>query len=352
MTVNSVSSSTLSGILNNTVSRLQSQVTTLETENSTGVLADIGLTLGSDSGQDIAMHQQMADLNAITASNAVVSTQLDTSYNALTTLQSSAQTVLSAVVAGMSSTPGSTGATALAQQAAGALANFATTANSSVGGVYVFSGINSGQAPISAYSQTPTSAAQSAVQNAFQSYFGFSETSASVSTITGTQMTSFLDTTFSPLFSGANWTSNWSSASSTAMTSRVSANETTATSVTANSQAFQSMAQGLTMLSEFGGLNLSADAYSALMTSAQTTMNSASNQLTDASAEVGTMQNTVTQANSGISLQQNVLTTQINSKEDVNAYQVASQVTAISNQLQVAYSLTSQIHKLSLVNFL
>jgi flagellar hook-associated protein 3 FlgL len=64
------------------------------------------------------------------------------------------------------------------------------------------------------------------------------------------------------------------------------------------------------------------------------------------------MQNQVTQANSAISLQQNILTSQINGNETVNTYDVASQVSALTTQLQTAYSLTAQIAKLSLVNFL
>ena len=84
MSVNSVSSSTLSSILQNTVSRLQSQMTTTrDARSSTGLLADIGLTLGAQSGQDIALHQQMADLTAISSSNAVVTAQLGTASNAL-----------------------------------------------------------------------------------------------------------------------------------------------------------------------------------------------------------------------------------------------------------------------------
>jgi flagellar hook-associated protein 3 FlgL len=81
-------------------------------------------------------------------------------------------------------------------------------------------------------------------------------------------------------------------------------------------------------------------------------MNSANNGLIGAAATVGNMQNQVTNANSAISLQQNTLNTQINNKEAVNSYQVATEVSNISTQLQTAYSLTSQIHKLSLVNFL
>jgi flagellar hook-associated protein 3 FlgL len=76
MSVNSISSSTVSSILQNTVTRLQSQLTTTSSESSTGLLADIGLTLGANAGQDVELHQQMADLTALTNSNAVVTAQL------------------------------------------------------------------------------------------------------------------------------------------------------------------------------------------------------------------------------------------------------------------------------------
>ncbi len=352
MSLDAVSTATMSSILRNNVSQIQSQLATLEQENSTGQLADIGLTLGVDSGQDVALHQQMADLTAISSSNAVVTSQAGGAANALTSLQSMASTLLSAFVEGQSGTPGSTGAAGLQQQASGALQTFASLMNTEVGGAYVFGGINSGVAPIAAYAQTPPSAAQNAVDAAFQSAFGFAVTSPSVSSITGAQMQSFLSNQFAALFGGANWTSSWSSASDTPTTSRIGPDQTIATSVGANNSAFQDMAQALTMVGAFGGLNLSADAYSALMSTAQSMMNDANNGLISASTAVGEMQNQVSEADSAITLQQNVLTTQINNNESVNAYKVATQVSNLSTQLQTAYSLTAQIQKLSLVNFL
>ncbi|PPQ38562.1 flagellar hook-associated protein 3 FlgL [Rhodoblastus acidophilus] len=372
MAVNSVSTSTLSNILQNTVSRLQSQMTSIETENATGLLADIGLTLGADSGRYISMHQQYAELNGLTASNVVVTTQLDTAYTAVTTMQKSAANVLKQVITGLSTTPSSTGSAAIQSVATGALSSFIAGANSEVAGVYVFGGINTATQPINAYSAPPaTSAAQQAVQTVLTNYLG-AHSLTSVSQMTGAQMQEFLTATpsstpslpanqsFASLFqSGAasatppslNW-SDWSKASDTPLTNRISLKLTETTSVSANNQAFQSMAQGLTMLSEFANQNLTADAYTALMQTAQKTVNTASSQLTETAATIGTMQNSVNQSNSSIKLQQNVLNKQINAREAVDPYKVASDVTNLSTQLQVAYSLTSQIHKLSLVNFL
>jgi flagellar hook-associated protein 3 FlgL len=357
MTVNSVSSSTLSTILQNAVTREHKQLTTLETENSTGLLADIGLTLGASSGQDISLHQQYADLNGFSASNAIVTSQLETSYNAATTLQQSASTMLSQVIEGLSSTPSSTGSAAIQQVAASALQSFVTTANSEVSDVYVFGGINTGIEPINSSAASSTGAAQTAAQSAFSNYL--TSIGATAATITGAQMTTFLTSTslpasqsFTSQFSGTDWSTNWSNASATAQTSRIGLNDTITTSVTTNNTAFQSLAQGLTMLNQFANMNLSSSAYTALMQQAQSVMTAASNDLTDVGATIGTMQSAVKQANSNISLQQDTLNTQINASEAVNPYQAATQLTNLTNQLQVAYSLTAQIQKLSLVNFL
>jgi flagellar hook-associated protein 3 FlgL len=348
MTVNSVSSATLSGILSGSVTRMQVQMTVLEVENSTGRLADIGLSLGSGSGALIALHQQMADLDALTQSNAMVSTQLDASIQALGNLQQVSSSALAQAVNASSIQPGTTGATALKQVALGALDSFTSMANAEAGGTYAFGGQNTGQPPMASYATS----AQASVQAAFLTTFGFTVSSPQVNTITATQMTSFLTGSFAALFTGASWSADWSSATAAPMTNRISTSQTVTTSITANDPAFQSTAKGLTMLAEFGGLNLNSGAYAALVSGAQSTLNLGNNQMIEANAAVGTMQNTVKQAISAISLQKNVLTTQINANETVDSYQVATEVNALSNQLQVAYSLTAQLHKLSLVNFL
>ncbi|MCW2274932.1 flagellar hook-associated family protein [Rhodoblastus acidophilus] len=348
MSVNSVSSATLSGILSSSVTRMQCQMTVLEVENSTGQLADIGLSLGAGSGSVIALHQQMADLDALTQSNALVSTNLDTAAAGLGNLQKISSSALAQSINAASVAPSTTGSSAVQKAAQGALDGFTVNANSAAGGVYAFGGQNSDTAPMKSY----TDSAQASVRAAFTAAFGFNVDDPRVSTITATDMTNFLDGAFSDLFSGANWSQDWSSASALPMTNRISTSQTVTTSITANDPAFQNTVKGLVMLTEFGNLALDQTSYSALVAAAQKTLNAGNSQMIEANAAVGTMQSTVEQANSFISLQQNVLTTQINAKETVDPYVVATQVNALSNQLQVAFSLTAQLHKLSLVNFL
>ncbi len=61
---------------------------------------------------------------------------------------------------------------------------------------------------------------------------------------------------------------------------------------------------------------------------------------------------TSTSANNQMSVQMNILTTQISNLESVDPYQASTQVTGLQTQIETAYSLTAQLQKLSLVNYI
>ena len=104
-------------------------------------------------------------------------------------------------------TAGSNSAASTLQNAGtNALQSLIADANTTSNGQYVFGGDNSGVAPMADYFSSTTSAAKSAIDAAFQSTFGFAPTSASASTISASDMQSFLSRTFANLFS-ANWSS-------------------------------------------------------------------------------------------------------------------------------------------------
>lgn len=65
MSINAISTSSIYSVLQQTVMRLQNQMQTVQTESTTGQLADIGLSLGAQTGQDVALHQQLNDITAI-----------------------------------------------------------------------------------------------------------------------------------------------------------------------------------------------------------------------------------------------------------------------------------------------
>ncbi len=89
-----VSSQYLANSLLLPVTQAQSALTTAMTEESTGQYADLGLQLGDQSGYELALREQVQQLQTLTAGNSLVSMNLSTAQTALESVSSSAQSTL------------------------------------------------------------------------------------------------------------------------------------------------------------------------------------------------------------------------------------------------------------------
>lgn len=343
-----VSSQSLSYTLRQSIMQAQSALTTAQTEVSTGKYADLGLTLGAQTGVSLSLKNQVDQLTTMTSSNDFAITRLSTTSTALDSLISSAQGISQALV-GASSAGGTT--SSLSGSAQAALQGLISSLNSAAGGQYVFGGINTSASPIANYYASGSSS-KSAVDGAFQSAFSMSQTSSSASSISGAAMTTFLNGSFDSLFSASGWQTNWSSASDETLQSTIAPSQSANTSVSANQTAFRQIAEAYTMLNEFTGSNFSADAQAAVVSKATSLVNTALASLTNIQAGIGTTQNQITAANSAMSAQTTVLNTHIGDLENVDPYMLSTQITQLQTQLQSSYELTSQLHQLSLVNYL
>ncbi|HEY0145298.1 MAG TPA: flagellar hook-associated family protein [Methylovirgula sp.] len=343
-----ISSYSISTALRQSILSEQTNLAQAQQEVSTGDYADVGLALGADAGQDIDLRNQESLLKTFTTTNNLASTNLSSIQNVLTELQTSAQSM----VTNLTGATGQNGAGAsLQEQAQSALQQLIAGLNTNSGGNYLFGGTNSSVAPITDY-YASGSANQAAVNSAFSSSFGFSQSDPGVANITASQMQSFLGGQFSSLFQGSSWTSDWSSASNTETTSEISPSQTVDTSVSANNPAFQDIAQAYTMLASVGTQNLSSSTLQTVMTNAENLLNTGLTALTNVQAGVGTAQSDITSANNQMSVEMNVLTTQIGNLEGVNPFDATTEVTNLQTQIETSYELTSQLSQLSLVKYL
>ena len=274
---------------------------------------------------------------------------MGTATTALSTLQTDAQNTLNSLAEYV---PEIGQGSSLQTLGANGLQSLVATANTSVDGQYVFGGVNSAVAPMTNYLDPPA-AAQTAVQTAFSTYLAGLSPPATAQTVTAAQMQTFLTSpAFTSQFQGAAWSANWSSASSTNVSSDISPTETIDTSTNANQPAFQELARAYTMLNEFTGTSIDSAAMQSVVDQASSLMSTAVNSLTSMQATLGSAQQRVTEANDGMSAQMNILQTQIDNLDNVNTYQVATQVNSLTTQIQTAYSLTAQLQKLSLASYL
>ncbi len=331
------------------VQQAQAQLATATTEESTGQYADLGLQLGDQSGYELSLKEQVQQLQALTAGNIVIATNLSTAQDALTSISTSAGTTVKELAAWM---PGTNAGAQLQTVGQQALQELISSANATSGDSYVFGGINSSTAPFADYFSSPASAAKSAVDQAFQTAFGFLPTDAAAANVTASQMQSFLAGPFAALFSGTDWTSNWSSASSVNTTAEIAPGETATTSTNANATAFQQLAQGYTMLAEFGGSSLSLSAQQAVASAATSLITNGQSSLTSTQAALGATQSQVTDANNAMGTQLTLIEQQVNALDDVDQTATAAKIASLTNQIQMAYELTARLQQLNLAQYL
>jgi flagellar hook-associated protein 3 FlgL len=349
MSANFVSSQYLANSLVLPVTQAQSALTTAMTEESTGQYADLGLQLGDQSGYELSLKERVALLQSLTAGNGLVSTNLATAQSALTGISKTAQTTIADLTAW---TPSANSGATLQTMGQSALESLIASTNATSGDQYVFGGINSSVAPMADYYSTPTSTAKTAVDQAFQTAFGVLPSDPAAASISGSAMQSFLSGPFAALFTGANWTSTWSSASSVDTSAEIAPGQTVATSTNANEPAFQELAQAYTMLSEFGGSELSSAAQETVANAASSLTAQGQNSLINVQASLGATQSAMTDANSSMTSQTTILQQQIGALDDVDQNKTAAQIASLTNQIQMAYELTARLQQMNLAQYL
>lgn len=331
------------------VTQAQTALSKAQIELSSGKLADIGLGLGDETGQYVSYNAQQSRLEALTQGNVTTATRLSTTTTSLDALRTTANTFMSALTE--ATTSGSI-PDSLVISSGNNLDALVATLNTSVGNQYIFGGINSYQQPVANYAASPASTSKQAVDDAFSAAFGTSQTSADAGSISGADMTTFLDGSFSSLFDASSFSSTWSSASDTVVSSRISTTQTVDSSVSANNEPFRQLAQAYTMVKEFGTSNFNSAAGQAVLASATQLVSNAVSGLTNLESGVGVSQAAVSDANDTMATQISFLSTQANALVAVDPSTLSTQISGLQTQIQASYEITSQLQQLSLVSYL
>lgn len=347
-----VSTSTLRAIPRYAVLDLQKQLTTAETEESTGQLADPIGGLGAHAGLGQSLQVQSTTLNNIQSSNAVVLNNITAAQNALTSIQSDAQSFSNTLLAA----EGTGNVSTLVTQAQAFLSSLTNSLNTTSNGAYVFAGTNTGVKPMLDYSVS----AQAATENAFQNAFGSTDANAITSDDMQTFLTGTSTTTgvYADLFSDPAWGTNWSQASDNTTSALINdpTSESTlqpvTTSVSANNDAFRELASAYTSIADLGIDGLNSSTQQTVLSYAVSQLSAGMAGVTTLQTTLGTSQSQINNANTQLQNQASFVDKWAAQLVGVDSYTVTEQLTNLSTQLETAYSLTNQISKLSLINYL
>lgn len=348
--VSITSTQSLTNALRRSVLDVQTQLSKAQTEVSTGRVADLGLGLGAMIQQDYSYGFHADDLAGLTTSNNVISTRLSATDTALGSIATSAQNFLQTLVSAQSGAGSDPGV--VQGYAETGLKSLISTLDTSIDGVHIFGGLNTGVAPVADYFSNPASAAKQAVDQVFFGAFGVAQGDSGAASITDQQMQSFLTGSFADLFSSSGWSGAWSSATDETAANRISLSQSSETSVSANEAALRKLAQAYTMVADLGVNSLSSSAYQQVLQTASATMSDAISSLTTLRAKVGVMQKAVSDANDSLSAQHDMITAQIGSLENVDAFEASTRLNNLTTQLETSYTLTGKIQQLTLSKYI
>lgn len=344
-----ISTASLSSETKASIARIQQRLVDAQTELATGRHADVGLTLGAQTGVSVSLRQDIAQIQSIKDTNSIVLTRMQGSQAALNTLATTSQTFLNALTPAQST---GTMPDTIVQQAQAAMQSLQDQLNSSLDGQYLFAGINSDVKPLDDFFSSPPSASAQAVNAAFVAKFGMSPDDPNASSISASDMKDFLNNEFANLFSDANWSANWSGASDRPVNSRISRTETANTSVTANDNTFRQLTQAFTMVAGLGFQNLNSAAQQVVMQQATQLVSNGIGGLTKVQSFLGVTQQRVSDASDQIGTQIDFLNKSIDGLESVDTAEVTTQISDLSTALEAAYSVTNRLSNLSIMDYL
>ncbi len=346
-----VSNLSLQNTMRLTVAKAQKEMTQLQEETVTGRHADVGAVLGAKTARTLNLHRDLQRMESLKSTNALTTQRLAASQEALGQMSTAANDAMEVLIAlsGMTSSD----QLDLAKENLGnALSTFTAAANTSFSGEYLFAGINSDVMPLGDYLQeTPPSDAKTAFDTAFLAHFGFDQSNPNVANITSADMQDFIDD-LETSFMGPDWETDWSSASNENMESRISAAETVQSSTNTNTDGMRYTALGLVIGRELLALDISEQTRKTVSDAAIDYTGRAISGLDSERSKLGISESRVTQANTSLDAQITILNTSITDMEGIDTYEAATRVTTLESQLSLAYTLTSRIQNLSLLNYL
>ncbi|WP_267426834.1 flagellar hook-associated family protein [Methylobacterium sp. GC_Met_2] len=335
-----------------TMNRLQTDLDKANAESTNnGRFADVGLELGYRTGLTLDLRQGLDEIDAQLTRNGLTTTRVNSGYQALDRARSDGEAFMATL------TPGKlndTSATTIAQAGSSKLTSLIGELNTQTGGQYLFGGINTAQVPIKDYeTSSGTSLAKQAFLDAFQAKFSCAPGSQAASTITPAKMQEFLADTgeFATLFSDANWKTNWSSASDTPVRSEIARNETVNSSVSANVQPLRQLAMLYSLASSVGLSSLSATTQMVVYEKLRSLAGSATWGVTGIQADVGAVQARITTVETQMGIQKNILQGGVKNLEYGDPVEAAARVKNLTAQLEISYSLTNQVNRLSLMDY-
>lgn len=316
-------------LLSSRMSATQAQIQTLQRQVATGQRAETYAQLGTQAGANIALHNEANTVATFQQNNQVLIGRMSAMDQAMTAMHDPAESVKSDAYALM---PSDTQRNALILSAQNAFSTVVNALQTSVGGRALFSGDGTDVTPI-----------VSTV---------FSDLQSAITALPQPVDTTAVESTIDNFFSTP---SNFYQGGSSLQPSAVDKNISVDYGILASDPAFKDLLQGLATIALMptpDGVNITDAQYTAAIQGAASTLSQGVGQLNQLISSNGSNQALVENTNTQHATTLTMVQEQINTIEQTDLAEAASQLAQLSTQLQATYEMTAQLNQLSLINYL
>jgi flagellar hook-associated protein 3 FlgL len=342
MKITPVSSYAVSQALRLQVARAQAEMIKAQKELVTLTVADRGLHTGIRTGQSVALDRDIARLSNIKDTNALASSRMTASQEAMGQMQEYATKFMSTLTTSLG---GSLHPGVLQAEASTMLSAMASAANTSIAGEFIFAGTNTDIKPLDDF-LSPDSTLRPAIEELFNDFRGTTEPQD----LTPEQIDEFLVSLDD--FMSNTTPSAWSNANDQGITSRIALNQTAQTSVTVNEigvRQFMTAAAAVLFLGEAG---ISSDAMKTVSDRAVAWTSAGMTQMTASQATLGIVEERVANASERLKMQIDLFTNMQRDMIGVDEFEAGTRLTALMAQADAALLLTNRIQQISLLKYL
>lgn len=356
-----ISSLSIQTTMRYAVAKAQQDMVAAQQEVTTGRHADVGVALGATTSRSLDLTRDVLRIKSMLTTNSLATQRLESSEEALSKMSGLGQKILDSLI-GIGGSSDATNLSVARTSIQSALDTFASFANTSVNGEYLFAGINSDVKPFENVAE-----AGSAAQVAFDAELTKFLAGSSRSDMTEQDMSDFLDL-MEAKFDGSSlltypthdtpnvgtdfWAAYVSNASDENMKSRITQSEIVETSTNSNTEGMRKFVLTSLISMEFLTNDISDEARSVVTTRAQAYIGQAMSSLTGERARLGLSAERVKKADETLEAQQKIIEVHLNDLESVDAYEASTRVKGLEALVETAYTLTARLQQLSLVNFL
>ena len=363
MKINPISTYVLNNSQRSIVSQAQSELDEASYEAATQRIRDPGLKLGRQTGRFVENENQISTLQGLRDSNNLAAQRMASAQTALQSLVEASSkdkpggSLIQFNKALMGDNVAATPAT-MQSAAQTALDSFVSAMNTSYNGEYVFGGTNTSQPPFDYYRAGSNTGTSKIVQDTFRDYFGFNVDDPQVANISADDMKSFIDGPFSKLFDDPSWNTNFSRAQDGEVARRISpSGENADISASANDAGFRQAMKNMILVAEFGNIGLSSAAQGAIADRARASSDnkstgSAINEIITSASNLGNSQSRVTNATNHINAQLSILNQTRNDMIGADPTEASAKMIQLQNVLQISYTMTARISKMTLANYI